>query len=1631
MGVDGIDDKAEFATVHAALKTYSMSENGELEVFKILAGILHMGNIVFEESGQDGSRASDANLALSTTCKLFGWDAEAFQKAVCFRVIGVGTAAECVKPRTVSESEHARDGIAKAIYEQLFNWIVKKLNENIRKDETDRVNRFIGVLDIYGFEQFEFNSFEQLCINYANEKLQQFFNAYIFKEEQKAAKQEHIDFEGVQFEDNQPTIDLFEESDGVYQMLDQTLFMNGTDSSFLNNLNSINRNGKYGAYFVPKTSQTDSFGVRHFAGDVVYGVANFVEKNRDTLDADLIRLVQSGVPFMQELFDTPEFRTLTSSGDPRGRKSMGKLQTSASLGKRYQMQLRDLMTVIEGTNPHFVRCIKPNSQKKPKEMEPMLIIHQLRYAGFLEAIRIRRLGYPVRRPFRAFIQRYKIIVPQVDPNMDAQQLCTYIISSVPNLPVGPPSGVQVGLRRVFMKQTHVNILEEARQRALISSVVRVQSLGRKARARRGYSERLKVQKKIKTAVLDSTARESAVINSLVHQIGELKMQNHRTKQLLELAKEVSAVMTRVTATRAAFDVSGLDRALADAQKLQLADAVLNEARVFKDKLQSLLKDVQKAIQSQDLDQLEQVTSLSRELNFTNELVAQAEKLRDRLQQELPLEATLKRSIATQNRFDVAEALRKADALGFHSPAVDEARLVLARLEEIEKIKAGLIAAITSRDLEAMESNLTKAHSMKLPRDITIEQAEADVLVLRKEAQVLKVVRIAIQSRGLEQLNKAIELAAQNNVRHVDVQKAIDIREEVLMESGVTELLQKALKSRNRADLEGAIHKAEELGLHNEQVELAEELLEEIETTETILKSIEKAVTSGNMDELEKALATAYQVKIVGPKVTEAQQLLQDMREAVEAVKEGVTTRKLQATQQALSRAKALRMENVPVVVEAEKLVAQLEKEARAINQLQLAMSNRSLPQISEAMKVCRTVGLSDSHYDMLEAERTVSSLNKELSEMLQGMQVTLQSKELEIGEYKQRMNHTVERLSGVEGEKVALKQRVDDLQKRLEEAETQSHAREVNNQLLQSQITELNAKLSTVREERDSKSNEAELLSQKLSGEHSRVQELEQDGVSLRRSLDDLRAKQAQDTMLWTQKEFQLNSDVRTLTDKSNTLQIELDRVRLELTSTNQRLTIANDRITELSHLKDQLIQQKEAAEVAVNEGRIALQQIQSQILADREKALEAQRSRVQEQGAVDRRITELEGQLNIKNIEIDGFKQRLEYASDRVQDLTRQRDENRAAKEVSDAKVHESEVKAQQLDLQLTQERLTCSQLQTRIQKLETDLESEKQQHAAASARIIELEGERDNLKQRLATTESIKVQHEERINSLTGQVERDQARIKQEEEAQTVLKDQLQRSQVEFDAHKQRAAEKAAEAEKVRQELEAAVAECRQQLANESARMLEMKLKLEEQIQQGMIKQASLQSQLESRQEELHQVNLNLHTAQERIEEVTKEHESVKSILVHKLQEEKELKDNTPYFQGWLKKSGGNIGTVKRRYFVLRANYLYYYSSNSSTNDPQGVIYLTGIDVKQLGKKSNGYGIELLPTNANGKVTSSKRRGSSGGMTQGSHTSFVFFTETEAEMEGWFNALKRCIQEHPVEPARHQDSTHLLVPE
>jgi len=521
---DGVKDTDTYEDLVDALEVMGFTSEHQNDVFSIASAVLHLSNLTINPiKGGEECEIDTQNEHLEPILELLGVTLENLNQAICyFKIEARGQSYTRAVQK--DKAEKGLEALIKATYSAMFDYIVKTINASItvkkktgggeeggkRASRGDSRSAVIGVLDIFGFESFKTNSFEQLCINYCNEALQQQFNLFVLKNEQEEYEQEGIKWSFISFPDNQDALDLiWKKGYGILNILDDQCRAPGTtDKTFANDLyQKLTNKPRFEANF--RQVGARQFGVFHYAGLVEYDTAGFTEKNKDELPREATDLLlSSSSAFVKELA-----AIISSSSAPEPTKSVrGGKKKSVTVGGHFASQLQSLRAKIDLTSPHYVRCLKPNGQLVPDNFDPLMIVEQLRCAGVVEAVRVSRVGYPQRYNHSQFVSRYRtlglremkkaaksssrkvkpvvILVDTIAKKMVDILEKTSSSAASPTKKKDKKSssgekkvdllavGIQVGKTKVFLRRRAFDILEKMRKDFMATAAIKVQAIAR-------------------------------------------------------------------------------------------------------------------------------------------------------------------------------------------------------------------------------------------------------------------------------------------------------------------------------------------------------------------------------------------------------------------------------------------------------------------------------------------------------------------------------------------------------------------------------------------------------------------------------------------------------------------------------------------------------------------------------------------------------------------------------------------------------------------------------------------------------------------------------------------------------------------------------------------------------------------------------------------------------------------------------------------------------------------------------------------------------------------------------------------------------------------------------------------------
>ncbi|XP_071547331.1 myosin heavy chain, muscle-like isoform X19 [Panulirus ornatus] len=863
--VASIDDAEEMQFTDDAFDVLGFSKEDKENVYKVTASVMHFGEMKFKQRGREEQAEADGTEEGERVAKLMGVDGADLYKNLTKPKIKVGNEF-VTQGRNKDQVFYSVGALAKAIYDRTFKWLVKKCNVTLETGQ--KRSMFIGVLDIAGFEIFDFNGFEQLCINFTNEKLQQFFNHHMFVLEQEEYKREGINWTFIDFGlDLQACIELIEKPLGILSILEEeSMFPKATDKSFEEKLktNHLGKSPNFIKPKPPKPGQAEAhFAIVHYAGTVPYNLTGWLEKNKDPLNDTVVdQLKKASNNLSVEIFiDHPGQSGGADTGGKGGKRAKG--SGFLTVSGLYREQLNNLMTVLRSTAPHFIRCIIPNEMKAAGVIDAALVMHQLTCNGVLEGIRICRKGFPNRMLYPDFKHRYSILASKAAAAAEDEKKASQVILELINLEA---EKFRMGHTKVFFRAGVLGALEEIRDDRLAKIISWLQAWIR------GYTSR-KVYKRL----------QEQRVALIVVQRNLRKFMQLRTWPWYRLWQKVKPLLNvtrvedeiRALEERAAKAEENYDREAKLRKELEAANvALLEEKNNLLVALESTKGSVSEFLDKQAKLQ-SQKADLEAQLNETTERLQQEEEARNQLfqgkkkiEQELSglkkdiedLELTVQK--AEQDKATKDHQIRNLnDEIAHQDELINKINKEKKHLQECNQK--------TAEDLQAIEDKCNHLNKVKAKLEQTLDELEdslerekklrAEVEKAKRKVEGdLKLTQEAVAD--LERNKKELEQTIQRKDKEVS-----SLASKLEDEQGLVSKLQKQIK-----ELQARI----------------EELEEELEHERQARAKAEKSKThlGRELEELGERLdeaggATAAQIELNKKRETELAKLRRDLEES--------------------------------------------------------------------------------------------------------------------------------------------------------------------------------------------------------------------------------------------------------------------------------------------------------------------------------------------------------------------------------------------------------------------------------------------------------------------------------------------------------------------------------------------------------------------------------------------------------------------------------------------------------------------------------------------------------------------------------------------------------------------------------
>uniref|UniRef100_A0AAR2JBA1 Myosin motor domain-containing protein n=1 Tax=Pygocentrus nattereri TaxID=42514 RepID=A0AAR2JBA1_PYGNA len=977
-----------------AIDILGFTADEKINIYKLTGAVMHHGNMKFKQKQREEQAEPDGTEVADKIAYLVGLNSADMLKALCYPRVKVGNEF-VTKGQTVPQVNNSTMALCKSIYEKMFLWMVVRINEML--DTKQQRQFFIGVLDIAGFEIFDFNSLEQLCINFTNEKLQQFFNHHMFVLEQEEYKKEGIEWEFIDFGmDLAACIDLIEKPMGIFSILEEEcMFPKATDITFKNKLHDQHL-GKSNVFQKPKPAKGKAeahFSLVHYAGTVDYNIVGWLDKNKDPLNDSVVQLYQkSANKLLAHLY----------AGKKAGKKKGGSFQTVSAL---FRENLAKLMTNLRSTHPHFVRCIIPNESKTPGLMENFLVIHQLRCNGVLEGIRICRKGFPSRILYGDFKQRYKVLNASVIPEgqfIDNKKASEKLLGSIDV----DHTQYKFGHTKVFFKAGLLGTLEEMRDEKLATLVTMTQALCRGFLMRREFVKMMERRESIFTIQYN--------IRSFMNVKHWPWMKLYfKIKPLLKSAeteKEMAAMKEN-------FEKMKEDLAKALAKKKELEE-----------KMVSLLQeknDLQLAVTAETESLADAEERCEGLIKSKIQLEAKLKETNERLEDEEEINAEL-----------TAKKRKLEDECSELKKDIDDLELTLAKVEKEKHATENKVKNLTE-EMASLDESIAKLSKEKKALQEAHQQTLDDLQAEEDKVNTLTKAKTKLEQQ-VDDLEGSLE---QERKLRMDLERAkrklegdLKLSQESIMDlENEKQQSEEKIKKKDFeiSQLLSKIEDEQSLGaqLQKKIKELQariEELEEEIEAERAARAKVEKqrADLSRELEEISERLeeaggATAAQIEMNKKREAEFQKLRRDLEEStLQHEATAAALRKKQADSVAELGEQIDNLQRVKQKLEKEKSEYKMEIDDLSSNMEAVAKAKANLE------KMCRTLE------DQLSELKSKSDENVRQLNDISAQKARLQT---ENGEYGRQLEEKEALVSQLTRGKQAFTQQIEELKRQIEE----------------------------------------------------------------------------------------------------------------------------------------------------------------------------------------------------------------------------------------------------------------------------------------------------------------------------------------------------------------------------------------------------------------------------------------------------------------------------------------------------------------------------------------------------------------------------------------------------------------------
>ncbi|XP_064621492.1 myosin heavy chain, striated muscle-like isoform X3 [Lineus longissimus] len=1350
--VDNIDDEEEMGITDSSFDTLGFTTDEKLSLYKCTSSIMHMGEMKFKQRGREEQAEADGTTEAEKVAFLVGVNSNDLMKAILKPKIKVGT--EFVnKAQNLIQVTNTVGALAKSLYDRMFKWLVVRVNKTL--DTKQKRQWFIGVLDIAGFEIFDFNGFEQLCINYTNERLQQFFNHHMFVLEQEEYKKEGIKWDFIDFGmDLQACIDLIEKPMGILSILEEEcMFPKASDVTFKNKLydNHLGKSNNFGKPKPPKPGQSEAhFGLNHYAGTVNYNISGWLDKNKDPLNENVITVMQSSKEHLTALlFAEPV------DGDGSGNVGKKKKKGSSFMTVSYvhRESLNKLMKTLRSTHPNFIRCIIPNESKEPGVVDPGLVLHQLHCNGVLEGIRICRKGFPNRMIYSEFKQRYSILAPNAIPQgfIDGKIVTGKILEA---LQLGE-NEYRLGNTKVFFRAGVLGTLEDLRDERLSRIISLFQAHIRGYLMRKQY-KKLQDQR-VGLSVIQRNIRKWLGLRNWVW--WKLYV---RVKPLLKAAAAEDEMK----------------------QKLEELDKT-------KEELERITK-LQKELEEQNVTLLQQKNDLFLQVQAEQDNLSDAEeKIAKFITQRADMETQIKE---LEDR--LAEEENAADGL-----------------EDVKKKLEGTMDGL-KKDIEDLEGNLHKAEQEKAAKDNQIKTLNEE-MAQQDEA----ISKLNKEKKSLEETNKKTveELqASQDKCNHLNKVKAKleqtldELEDNLEREKKVRGDVEK-VKRKLEGDLKMTQETVEELervkrdleeNVRRKDLEIAS-LNAKNEDEQSLVGQLQKKIKElqARIEELEEELEAERQSRSKVEK--QRAELARELEELGERLDEagGATAAQLELNKKREMELQKLRRDLEEQTMQSESQVAQIRKKQQDV-------TNELTDQVDQLQKAKSRTEKEKSQFkselDDVQSQLEYVQKGKGSSEKL------AKNLEHQLSELNSKVDESNRAIMELNSQKTKLQAENGDLAKQLEEAEHQISALTKVKSSLASQLEEakrtadeesrakaklsgevrnMNADLDGLRDQLEEEQEGKSDLQRQLAKSHAEIQQwrakFEGEGVNRSEELEEAKRRlqqklqEAESTVEGAQaKCANLEKTKTRLQGELEDLMIDVERANATATNLEKKQRNFDKTVAEWQHKCNDLNAELENVHREARGYSTEIFKLKS-VVEENHDVVNALRRENKNLADEIHDLTEQLGEGGRSTHELDKARKRLQMEKEELQQAL---EEAEAALEQEEAKVMRGQLELSQIRqdidrrLQEKEEEFenTRKNHQRAMDSMQASLDAESKGKVDAVKAKKKLEGDINELEVALDSSNRVRAESEKNIKKYQQQIRELQTAVEDEQRQRDELREQ-----------------------------------------------------------------------------------------------------------------------------------------------------------------------------------------------------------------------------------------------------------------